>query len=95
MLDNSDSDNETGDKPPMNSYMRFSSVGIQMGVVIFVGVWGGMKLDQKMGNTNQLWTVICSLLGVFLGLYFVLKEVLKFSKSKNEESDNIKKEKDA
>lgn len=43
---------------------------------ILIGVFGGIKLDAWLG-TDPAFTIILSLLGVFAGLYLVLKEFLK------------------
>jgi len=46
-----------------------------MGVSIFLGVWGGQKLDALWG-TDPWLTVVLSLLGVATALYVVFKELL-------------------
>lgn len=57
-----------------NQLYRFSNMGIQMGLVIFLGAWGGTSLDAKY-STDPLWTVVLSLLGVFIAMYLVFKEL--------------------
>jgi F0F1-type ATP synthase assembly protein I len=44
--------------------------------------WLGYFLDAKYHSSNSLWTIILGLLGVALGLYLVIKEVLSISKEK-------------
>jgi F0F1-type ATP synthase assembly protein I len=61
----------------INAYAKFSSMGIQMGVLIFLGVYGGQKLDEKYQTKTPWFTIVGSLLGVFAGLYVVLKGVIK------------------
>lgn len=61
-------------KKPLNPYARFSSMGIQMGVTIALGAYGGIKLDELWGIKPTL-TIILSLTGVFAGLYIVYREV--------------------
>jgi len=46
-----------------------------MGLIIFIGVWGGIKLD-KLWGTSPLFTVIGSLLFIALGTYIAIKDVL-------------------
>ncbi|MCB0477336.1 MAG: AtpZ/AtpI family protein [Crocinitomicaceae bacterium] len=70
----------------MNKWVRFSGMGFQMGLVIFLGVWGGSKLDEKFPNEHKLWTIILSLLSVFIALYLVIKEVKNLSD--NDDSDS-------
>ena len=67
---------------PMNSYARFSSAGIQMGLIIALSAWGGSALDEKQNNEKPIFTIIFSLLGVALGLYVLLKQVIKISRDK-------------
>ncbi|MDZ4749970.1 MAG: AtpZ/AtpI family protein [Flavobacteriales bacterium] len=58
-----------------NSFLRFSSMAFQMGVPIFLGIWGGMKLDQKFTNSFHGFTIGLSLLGVGVSLYLVIKDL--------------------
>ncbi|MEA1896078.1 MAG: AtpZ/AtpI family protein [Bacteroidota bacterium] len=61
----------------LNNYARYSGMVIQMGVIIFAGVFGGLKLDAKLEREDSLFTIILSLLGVFASLYIVLKDLIK------------------
>jgi F0F1-type ATP synthase assembly protein I len=49
----------------------------QMAITIFLGVWGGMKLDQSFQFEKPVMTLICSLLGVVLAVYIVIRDVLR------------------
>ncbi len=71
------------DLKPVNNYLRFTSVGIQMGAVIGLSVWLGTWLDAKYHVNGSWWTLGLSLFGVFAGLYLVIKEV--FAMQKREE----------
>ena len=61
---------------PLSSYAKYSGLAFQMGSVIAVAVWGGIKLDKLMG-TNKTFTVILSLTGVFAAIYVALKDFIK------------------
>ena len=50
---------------------------IQMGLIIFAGVYGGIKLDEKLELDFPLFTLIFSLLSVAAALYVVLKDFIK------------------
>ena len=63
-------------KRPFDAYARYSGMAVQMGVTIFLGVWGGQKLDTLF-DTNPWLSVIGSLLGVGIALYVMLAEFLK------------------
>ena len=63
-----------------NAFLRFSSVGIQMGLLIAGGAWLGQTLDKNQSNETPGYTILFSLLGVAIGLYMVIKEVINLSK---------------
>jgi F0F1-type ATP synthase assembly protein I len=54
-----------------------------MGIVIAAGIYLGVWLDEKYTNTYSLFTVICSLLSVFISLFLVIKQVQKIDKRNN------------
>lgn len=60
-----------------NSFIRYSSMATQMGVTIFLGVWGGMKLDQTFPHRIPIFTLILSLASVIIAIYMVIKDFLK------------------
>jgi ATP synthase protein I len=57
---------------PLQNYARYTSIGIQMLVIIILGVFGGYKLDQYLG-TLPLLTIILSFAGVSLAIIMPLK----------------------
>ncbi|SFC95632.1 AtpZ/AtpI family protein [Algibacter pectinivorans] len=63
----------------LNPYIRFSSIAIQMGLTIYLGSKLGAWLDVKLGNENQLYYKIVSLLAVFFAIYSVIKQVIKIT----------------
>ena len=68
---------------PLNAYARFSAIGFQMIVVIGLGVYGGIKLDQKYPNKYRLFTIIFSLSSIAIALYSVIRQVSDFTKKNN------------
>jgi hypothetical protein len=50
-------------------------MAFQMGATIFLGIWGGLKLDQWVPNSFHGFTILCSLLGVGAALYLVIKDL--------------------
>ena len=60
-----------------NTVLHYTSIATQMGITIFLGVWGGMKLDQYFQLKIPVMTLICSLLGVVLAVYIVIRDVLR------------------
>lgn len=65
---------------PISNFARFSSVGIQMGVLIALFSWLGTYLDKKFLSKTPWWTIGLSLFGVFASLYLVIKEVINLNK---------------
>ena len=60
--------------------LRFSSSLFQMGVIIAGSVWGGHELDVWQENKKPVWTIICALIGIGLGLYVAIREASNLSK---------------
>jgi ATP synthase protein I len=67
-----------------NTFLRFSNLTIQMGVIIGLSTWGGMKLDEHFQTKDPYYTIVLSLLGIGAALYVVLRDVMKQS---NDEKD--------
>jgi len=63
-------------KKSLNNYARYSSMAIQMVVIIILGVFGGYKLDEWL-NTGPFLTVVLSLLSVIISIYLVTKDLIK------------------
>lgn len=66
-----------------NSYLRLTSAALQMTAVIGGFAWLGTYLDNNYNPNGSLWTILLSLLGVGIGLYLIIKEVLSISKENN------------
>ncbi len=66
---------------PLNKFLRFTSIALQMGVTIYLASLLGEWLDKKFENENSLYLQICTLVGVFIAMYAVIREVLKISKN--------------
>jgi ATP synthase protein I len=68
--------------PSMSKYARFSSLVLQMGLIIGFFVWLGTYMDKLQKMETPWWTIGLSLFGVFAALYLIIREVIK---SSNEE----------
>ncbi|MDO6674469.1 AtpZ/AtpI family protein [Tenacibaculum sp. 1B UA] len=66
-------------KKPLNKYIRFTGIALQMGLTIYLGSLLGEWLDQKYPNDNQLYVKICTLVAVFISMYSVIREVTKLT----------------
>lgn len=67
-------------KNNVNNFIKYTNVGIEMLVVILVGVFGGIKLDEVFENENQVFTIVCSLVAVFAAIYLAIKDFIKLGK---------------
>ncbi len=61
----------------LNDYAKYSSIALQMLVIILLGVFGGVKLDEWLNLQFPVFTVILSLLSVTIAIYSVVKDLLK------------------
>jgi len=61
----------------LNSYLRYSSLAFEMIAILLAFVFGGLKLDQWLETKNHPFTIILSILGVALSLYYALKELIR------------------
>lgn len=68
--------NISNPKRSLNNYARYSSIAIQMVVIIILGVFGGYWLDMWLA-TAPIFTVILSLFSVVVAIYLVTKDLLK------------------
>ncbi|MBO7490970.1 MAG: AtpZ/AtpI family protein [Bacteroidales bacterium] len=68
----------------LKKYVYYSNMAIEMGVLIAAGVFGGVKLDKWL-DKSPLFTLICSLLGVFIAMYLMIKDVIRITDSKKHE----------
>lgn len=64
-------------KEYLNQYLKYSTIGFQMIAIIAGGALLGDWLDSKYQENGRLYTIVCSLLSIFLALYLALKELLK------------------
>jgi ATP synthase protein I len=61
-------------KKQLNDYARYSAMGFQMALIIFLCTWGGVKLDEWLGLKKvPIFTLILSLSSVVLSLYYFLR----------------------
>ena len=64
------------DGKAINSWLRYSTLGIQFTVALCLCVLAGTWADRRFGTEPWL-TVAGSLLGIFSSMYLVIKEVGK------------------
>ena len=70
---------------PFRGYLRYSTIGIEMGLSVFVGLFLGQVLDDFFG-THPWLLLLCLLLGMtagFRGIFLLLRRM----KSDHHDSD--------
>ena len=67
-----------------SQYAKYSGLAFQMIAIIVLGSYGGMKLDERYPNEYNLWTVLGSILSVFIATILAVKQVLDLSKNNDE-----------
>jgi hypothetical protein len=64
---------------PLNKWIQLISIPAQMGIVIFLFAYLGQYLDEKYQSEN--YVKIFTVLGVFLALYNVIRQVNQLNKN--------------
>ena len=64
-------------KNSLKNYAKYSGIAFQMAAVIFLGRWGGYKLDTFFKFESHILTLILSLLSVILAIYVAVKDFIK------------------
>lgn len=64
-------------KKSLNDYAKYSTIAIQMVVIILVGIFAGVKLDDWITNGTPIFTLIFALLSVSFAIYYVIKDLIK------------------
>ena len=67
------------------NYAYYSGLGFQMIAVVMLGVFGGIKLDKYLALKFPIFTLVFSLLSVFIAMYLMLKDFI------NKKDNNSKK----
>ena len=64
-------------KSALNDYGRYSSLAFQMIAIILVAVFGGIKLDQIVRWEFPVFTMVLTILGVFMSMYYAVKDLIR------------------
>ncbi|MEI6122406.1 MAG: AtpZ/AtpI family protein [Bacteroidota bacterium] len=61
----------------LNSYAKYSSITLQMFVIIIIGVGGGVILDKWIGIKFPVFTLFLSVFSVGTAIYIATKDFIK------------------
>lgn len=64
-------------KKSLDNYAKYSSIGLQMLVIILAGAWGGTRLDRLTHWKFPLFTLVLSLTAVIFAIYVAIKDFIK------------------
>ncbi|MGI8891999.1 MAG: AtpZ/AtpI family protein, partial [Bacteroidia bacterium] len=67
--------NSDRQKKPLSGYARYTSLAAQMLVTILAGVFGGIYLDKFLDWNFPVFTLLLTLIAVFLSMYLMIREV--------------------
>ena len=74
--------NKTTKKKQLNSYIKYTSLTTQMAVIIAAGTFFGAELDKANKSDTPIYTIIFSLISIFLALYYVFKKTINHNEKK-------------
>ena len=59
------------------SWLRYSTLGIEMAVIIGASVWGGVAIDRHRGSSFPIFTLVLASLGLVVAMIRLVKGVGK------------------
>lgn len=68
------------DNKNRSKWIALINIPLQMGIIIFLFAWFGGWLDNEYANTKNTNRIIFTLLGVFIALYNVIRQVNELNK---------------
>ncbi len=67
-------------KNPLKAYAVYSSLGMQMAVIVLAGAFGGRELDKWVAWHFPVFTVVLTLLSIILSILYGIREFFKHDK---------------
>ena len=53
---------------PMKDWIRYSTLGIEMAVIVGAAVWGGVAIDRHRASAFPLFTLLFTVLGLVVAI---------------------------
>jgi hypothetical protein len=63
-----------------SAYAKYSGMAIQMAIIITLGTFGGLKLDEYLTLQFPIFTLILSVSSVVIAVYLAIKDIIRFNK---------------
>ena len=65
-------------KERVNTYVKYSGLGFQLVVIVALGAFAGVKLDQHYPIASfPVFTVSLTFLAIGMAMYFLFKEAMR------------------
>mgnify|MGYP001345294259 CR=1 FL=1 len=65
---------------PLKNFIKLSGLGIQIGVIVYIFIYFGKRIDLYLNNNTKTFVAIGAITGVAVSLYVVLKQLEKIHK---------------
>ena len=62
-----------------NKFLIFTSIGLEMGITIYLSIRLGKWLDGKYSDDFKTYTLICTVLGFIISMYLLIKKLNKLN----------------
>lgn len=72
---------KTGRKLP-DAIVKYSGLSVKMAIAILGGVYLGKYIDEKLELETPVFTLILSLVGLFLAIVIIIKDTVGFNAKK-------------
>ena len=56
-------------------FIKYTNIAIRMIIIILVGVYAGIKLDEYLELETAIFTLILSLVAVIMAMYVIIREI--------------------
>ena len=56
-------------------FIKYTNIAIRMIIIILVGVYAGVKLDEYLEMQTSIFTLIFSLVAVVMAMYVIIREI--------------------
>lgn len=76
-MDKKKHDELSDNKDYLRLYAKYSSLVIQMILIVLIGAFGGWELDKIVDLKYPIFTVILILLAAFLSLFYMIRTLMK------------------
>ncbi len=70
---------ESQEKNKLPAYAKYSSIAIQMAVIITLGTFSGFKIDGYLSLKFPVFTIILATLAVALAVYLAIKDIIRYN----------------